>query len=72
MLFELRTPASKLLFKKKIKEAIAKWEPRVVITDITFIDDNSNMHAIDITISFYVVSDSAITGDVTINLERVR
>jgi len=72
MLFELMNPASKLLAKRRLKEEILKWEPRVNIQTIDISDLKNDIYTLEITIVFNLVDDPNQSGSVSINLERLR
>jgi phage baseplate assembly protein W len=71
LLFEPLTPALALLVKQKIKEAIYKYEPRVIPEDVT-ITPNETMNEITINVLVRLKKFPDISSWVTLTLERVR
>lgn len=70
LLFELVTPASKILAKKIVSEELSKWEPRITITNISF---NINEETVvDVTITFFLNYISTKEEEVTIRIARIR
>jgi hypothetical protein len=72
LLFELMTPATKMLARRQIVEEIQKWEPRVDVTNVDISMTNDARGELIITVDFYVRADSPIEASVTVNLTRVR
>ena len=72
LLFELMTPATKMLARRQITEEIQKWEPRVVVTNVDISMTESARGELIITVDFYVRADSPIEASVTVNLTRAR
>jgi hypothetical protein len=72
LLFELITPATKMLARRQIVEEIQKWEPRVDVTNVDISMTNDARGELIITVDFYVRADSPIEASVTVNLTRVR
>lgn len=70
LLFELMTPATKILAQKQIAQAIQLWEPRVQIVSVAI---QTDIQTLSVTIEFYVINVNLnIPASVTINLNRVR
>lgn len=72
LLFELITPATKLLARRQIIQEIEKWEPRVKVTDVSISSDNDYEGTLTVTVNFYVVGDLNIDTSVSVNLIRAR
>ena len=72
ILFELMTPATKLLAKRKIQEEILKWEPRVIVDTINIVEQEYGNQTLEITVVFSLIDDPSKSDSVIINLERVR
>lgn len=71
LLFELITPSTKLLIKRKIIEEIQRWEPRVVVGEVKITQTNE-MGGVIIDLFFSLKKQPEITSSVTIKLQRAR
>jgi phage baseplate assembly protein W len=71
LLFEPLTPGTALLIKQKIKEAIYKYEQRVIPEDVT-ITPNETLNEITINVLVRLKKYPDVSGWVTLTLERVR
>ena len=70
LLFELITPVTKLVIKKRVIEEIEKWEPRVIVNNLNI--ENGQFGTVTITVFFVLKENKTITENVTVNLTRVR
>jgi len=69
-LFELMTPATKILAQRQIIQAIQLWEPRVNVVSCV-VDTTETTLTVDL--EFYVVAVPMTTpATVTISMNRVR
>ena len=70
MLFELMTPASSALLKRKIKEQIVQYEPRCAIDNI-IVNALTDQNTMTVQLDFHVVGNPN-AQTVTVDLERTR
>ena len=71
LLFELITPAVKLMARRKIMEEIQIWEPRIRITTVDIVAEE-HLGLLMITLNFYILEKPETEESVTVKLQRVR
>jgi phage baseplate assembly protein W len=72
LLFEPLSPPTRLMARRKVVEAIARWEPRVIVEDVQMNMDEPEFGTLIITVYFSLVENRAIEDKVTIRMERIR
>lgn len=71
LLFELMTPTTKALAKRRITEDIERWEPRVKIEDVQVQTSNQRQEIL-VTVYYSLRENEEVTDVITINLDRLR
>lgn len=71
LLFELITPSSRLLIKRRIIEEVQRWEPRVIVDNVS-IEKSNELGGVIITLVFSLRKDPKVQSTVSVNLERIR
>jgi phage baseplate assembly protein W len=66
-LFEPNTPATRALIRDRVTKAIARWEPRVRLDDVSVDADPMDARVIQISIVFRLVATS-VTGRIGLSL----
>lgn len=71
LLFELINPSTKLLIKRRIIEEIQRWEPRVIVDNVT-VSKSNELGGVIVTLLFSLKKQPEVQSTVTVNLERIR